>query len=305
MKPAFKVIGLGEVLWDMLPGGKQLGGAPANFAYMASLLGDDGIVASRVGTDPLGQETLRKMARSGLAGQYVQLDAQHSTGIARITVDAHGQPAFTILQPVAWDFLEWTPAWEDLAALADVICFGTLAQRSPASRATIQRFLQTAPSSALRIFDVNLRQNFFSAELVEQSLKLAQVVKLNHDELPIVMKLLGMSSDGEEISTRSLLERFGLQLVCVTRGARGSLLLSPSDSSSHNGFQVKVADTVGAGDAFTACLAHHYLRGASLEQINDAANRFAAWVASRPGATPSRDETTPKTEPRIHADVRG
>lgn len=290
MTARYKIVGIGEVLWDVLPGGKQLGGAPGNFAYMASLLGDEGLVASRIGDDSLGRQTLAKMKDIGLATDYLQVDPQHPTGTAVVEIDAQGQPKFTITPSMAWDFLEWTPVWTSLAQQADAICFGTLAQRNDQSRNTIQQFLNGARHSALRIFDVNLRQNFFSTDVVRDSLRNAQLMKLNHDELPAVMKMLGLEFDSEEQAARRLLKTYALKLVCVTRGANGSLLVTSSETSRHAGFPVKVMDTVGAGDAFTACLAHHFLRGTSLNGINESANRFAAWVASQPGATPLRDE---------------
>ena len=294
MQPMLKIVGLGEILWDMLPSGKQLGGAPSNFAYMASLLGDEGLVASRVGRDVLGKETLRRMARLGLGTQFVQLDSQHPTGTARVSVDQHGQPAFTITEQVAWDFMEWTPAWEDLAQHTDIACFGTLAQRSLQSQKTVQNFLRAIPQKSLRVFDVNLRQKYYNAELLADSLNLCQVVKVNHEELPVVSHLLALKFGSEEAAARRLLDEYELKLVCVTRGGSGSLLVSTSGTSSHPGFRVQVADTVGAGDAFTACLAHHLARGASLETINENANRFAAWVASQRGGTPSLGKKTPQ-----------
>ena len=191
---------------------------------------------------------------------------------------------------MAWDFLEWTSAWINLSAQADVICFGTLAQRNPPSRDTIRQFVGSASGAALCVFDVNLRQNFFSAELLRSSLQIAHLVKLNHEELPTVMKLLGLEFANEEKATQLLLGEFRLKLACVTRGANGSLLATPSGRSSHAGLKIKVTDTVGAGDAFTACLVYHFLRGSSLDRINESANRFAGWVASQPGATPSRND---------------
>lgn len=287
MKSVFKVAGLGEVLWDLLPTGKQLGGAPTNFAYMTSLLGDEGIVTSRVGRDPLGQEIVETATRLGLGIQDVQFDEIHPTGTVNVTVDDAGQPRFTITESVAWDFLEWTPAWKELAGQTDVVCFGSLAQRSSTSRETIGHFLRALPENALRIFDVNLRQKFFSAEVLAESCHSANVVKLNHEELPVVAGLLGLTYGNEETCARRLLDRFGLRLICITRGGGGSFLANSSEVSTHPGYKIKVADTVGAGDAFTACLAHHYLRGASLAEINEQANQFAAWVASQPGGTPS------------------
>ena len=283
------VVGLGEVLWDLFPEGKQLGGAPANFAYITSLLGDRGIVASRIGNDVLGSELEQRLGTLGLESSYLQLDSAHPTGTVRVRVDQAGQPKFEITELVAWDFLEWTSAWESLAQQADAICFGSLAQRSPSSRETIHKFLGAARQGTARIFDVNLRQAFYSSKLLSESLKLADIVKLNAEELPRVVELLGIPHHGEQPSAQRLRLAYGVKLICITRGALGSLLISESERDEHPGFRVKVADTVGAGDAFTAALVHHFLRGASLEAMNDAANRMGAWVASQVGATPPPD----------------
>jgi len=280
------IVGLGELLWDLLPVGAQLGGAPANFAYISSLLGDKGIPASRLGKDSLGADAIRRLAELGLSTEFIQKDADHPTGTVNVEVDRAGQPRFEIPKSVAWDFLEWTPQWQKLAQQADAVCFGSLAQRSERSRATIRRFLSVMRKSAVRVFDVNLRQNFYSTEVVAESMKLATIVKLNHEELPTIISLFELEARGEEASARQLLSH-ELKLVCVTRGSGGSLLVSANERSEHPGFRVKVADTVGAGDAFTAALVHGYLRGTPLAQINETANRIGAWVASQSGATPS------------------
>jgi fructokinase len=280
------VVGLGELLWDLLPSGKQLGGAPANFAYITNLLGDVGIPASRVGRDSLGDEAIQRLAQLGLNAAFVQRDPIHLTGTVKVEIDIAGQPRFDILDPVAWDFLDWTPAWQQLANEADAVCFGSLAQRSSQSRLTIRSFLQATGPQAVRIFDVNLRQNFYTAQILAESMKLATIVKLNHEELPRIVHLLECESGGEKDSVRRLLSSYDLKLVCVTRGNGGSLLISTDECSEHPGFEVTVADTVGAGDAFTAALANGYLRGESLAQINETANRVGAWVASQSGATP-------------------
>lgn len=284
------VVGLGEVLWDLFPEGKQLGGAPANFAYITNLLGDRGIIASRVGDDALGDEIQQKLGTLGLESSYLQSDSARPTGTVRVRVDQDGQARFEITDMVAWDFLEWTPAWESLAQQADAICFGSLAQRSPASRETIHKFLGAARPGTARIFDVNLRQAFYSAKVLSESLKFADIAKLNAEELPRVVELLGIPHHGEQPSAERLRFAYGLKLVCVTRGAQGSLLVSESERHEHPGFRVQVADTVGAGDAFTAALVHHFLRGAGLAAMNEAANRIGAWVASCVGATPSSDD---------------
>jgi fructokinase len=287
-------VGLGEVLWDLLPQGKQLGGAPANFAYMAALLGHRGVVASSAGRDALGDELQRKLVELGLDTSLLQLDPAHPTGTVKVHLDAEGQPTYEITEGVVWDFLEWTPNWRQLAASVSVICFGSLAQRSPQSRATIQEFLAAAPKASLRIFDVNLRQKFFSADILSESLRLANVAKLNDQELPVVMRELSLRFDGEESSAERLRRTFGLKLVCVTRGSKGSLLVTESGRDEHPGFPVRVVDSVGAGDAFTAAFAHHLLRGSSLRATNEAANRMGAWVASQSGATPPPDSAVLK-----------
>jgi len=283
-------VGLGELLWDVFPKGKELGGAPANFAYMTSLLGDHGVVASRVGSDALGRTAGRRLQRIGLRSQYLQIDTTHPTGTVKVQVDPAGQPTFEIAESVAWDFFEWTPEWEKLASTADAVCFGSLAQRSSQSRATIRAFLKEVRRGTTRVFDVNLRQSFYSADTLAESMKLTDIVKLNQEELPIVVKLLGHAFQDDERAARWLRDTYSLQLVCVTRGAKGSLLVNGSEISRHPGCRVVVADTVGSGDAFTAALVYHYLRRASLATLNEAANRMGAWVASQTGATPPRDD---------------
>jgi fructokinase len=286
----FTTVGLGELLWDIFQEGRQLGGAPANFAYMTSLLGDEGIVASRVGGDELGEEAKRRLQHLNLNTFYIQLDPTYRTGIVQVEVDAKGQPTFQIAQPVAWDAFEWTPAWQALAQKADAVCFGSLAQRCAQSRQTIFSFLKTIRPETTRVFDVNLRQSFYSAQILADSAKQADIIKLNNDELPTVVQLLGFPFHDEESAAQWLLNTFHIKLVCITRGARGSLLVSEYAKHEHPGVRVQVADTVGSGDAFTAALVYHYLRRDSLATMNEAANRMGSWVASQTGATPAPDE---------------
>ncbi len=290
----YTVIGLGELLWDIFPQGKQLGGAPANFAYITSLLGDHGIVASRVGADDLGEEATRRLQHLRLPTDFLQIDSRYPTGTVNVHVDQQGQPQYEITQHVAWDFFELTREWRTLAGQAAAICFGTLAQRSPSSRRTIVEFLKAARPSAIRVFDVNLRQSFYSEEIVLDSAKRANIIKLNHEEMPRVLVLLGApanirQADDAREQADWLLRTSGSDLICITRGEHGSLLFSRDGWDEHAGLSIKVRDTVGAGDAFTAALVHHYLRRASLETMNEAANRMGAWVASNVGATPEPD----------------
>lgn len=289
-----RVVGLGEVLWDILPERTCLGGAPANFAYITTLMGDKGIVASRVGEDSRGVEALRVMDGLGLDIDHVQTDREHETGRVQVKVDEKGIACYEIAHPVAWDHLDWTLNWQHLAGKVDAVCFGSLAQRSEASRATIRRFLQATPATTVKVFDVNLRQNFFSADTIVESMKLADIVKLNDEELPRVMRLCELphkkndKDNDERASAQRLAEAYRLKLVCITRGERGSLLLlRDGQVSEHRGFRVKVADTVGSGDAFTAGLVHEYLHGASLDLMNEVANLVGAWVASEVGAMPT------------------
>jgi fructokinase len=282
-----KVVGLGEVLWDHLPERTCLGGAPANFAYITSLMGDQGIVASRVGQDSQGLEALRRMEDRGLDIDYVQTDPHRPTGTVKVEVDRKGLARFEIAHPVAWDFLEWTPEWQRLAESADAVCFGSLAQRSEESRATIRHFLNATSPRAVKVFDVNLRQSYYSQEVLSRSMKLADIVKLNDEELPKIMSLSKAAHQDELSSAQWLIRTHDLKLVCITRGGRGSLLVRGRDSSQHPGFRVRVADTVGSGDAFTAGLVHEYLQGASLDLMNEVANLVGAWVASEVGAMPA------------------
>ena len=280
------MIGLGEILWDLLPSGKVLGGAPANFAYMSSVLGDQGIVASRIGNDDLGRDTCRVMQELGLSTAYLQHDERHETGTATVSIDTAGQPNFTIKNSVAWDFLDWSPQWEELSSRADVVCFGSLAQRSEKSAATIERFLKNTPKNTLRICDVNLREPFYTQGVLRRSFQYADIVKLNDQELLQVSYIFKLGIGTDEMLAQRLLHLCDLRLVCITCGSRGSLLVTEGEVVEHKGFRVTVADAVGAGDAFTACLAHHYLRGHSLQEISESANRFASWVATQRGATP-------------------
>jgi fructokinase len=282
-----KVVGLGEVLWDMLPRGACLGGAPANFAYITTLMGDQGIVASRVGEDSPGLEALQRMEELGIDIDHVQTDREHPTGLVNVELDGRGRAQFDIKHPVAWDFLEWNKDWKQVAERADAVCFGSLAQRSERSRITIRQFLTATSPGTVKVFDVNLRQSYYSREILWQSMRLADIVKLNDDELPKIMQLMEEPHTDDLSSAKRVSQDYDLKVVCITRGDKGSLLVRGDDASEHPGFQVRVADTVGSGDAFTAGLVHEYLHGASLDLMNEVANLVGAWVASEVGAMPT------------------
>jgi fructokinase len=283
-------VGLGELIWDLLPEGRRLGGAPTNFAYMARLLGNRSAVASRVGFDALGREARARLEAAGVSTEYIQTEDAHPTGTVGVRVGERGEPTFKVNGNSAWDYLEWTPRWEELAARADCVCFGTLGQREPRARETVTRFLEGVRPSALRVFDVNLRHSFFTSEMLARSLALSDVVKLNAEELRSAASMLDLRGGGDERTlAEDLLARFKLDFVAVTRGERGSLLVSADGASEHAGFSVEVVDTIGSGDAFAAALAHCRMRGATLEVSNEIANRVGSWVATQPGATPDAD----------------
>ena len=282
----FRCIGLGEVLWDLLPAGKQLGGAPANFAYHVHALGAQALVVSRVGNDAPGREIISRLRALGLRTDGITVDRSAPTGTVGVALDEHGTPTFTIHENVAWDFLEAGESVLREASQADAVCFGTLAQRHRVSRAAIRAVLQAAPPEALRIFDINLRQHFWSRDLIVESLDLASVFKLNDAELPVVAKLLGLAGDESRL-LRQIAERFDLKAIALTKSGEGSSLLLGDKFVSRPGSKLVIADTVGAGDSYTAALALGLLAGHEPERIIDFAHRVADHVCTQPGATPA------------------
>jgi len=293
------ILGIGELLWDILPDGMRLGGAPANFAVMAGRLGDRAAILSRIGRDELGRQAIDRLDPMPVETSFLEVDATHETG--RVTVGfADNEPHYTIHQPAAWDFMKLSDEWVQLVARADAICFGSLAQRSLESRQTIQSLAAQSAASCIRIFDVNLRAPFYSAEVIEESLELATVVKMNESEMLLILEMLDLAmeesaSDAPRLSSELLrqgAERLlhvfpTLELVAITRGSRGSLLVNRDAWNEHTGFPVKFADGIGAGDAFTAAIAHYLLRGADLATLNEAGNRWGGWMASQSGAMPA------------------
>jgi fructokinase len=295
---AFEIVGVGEVLWDLLQTGPQLGGAPANFAYHAHALGAQAYVITRVGNDDHGREIMRRFRDMGVKPDAIQIDERSPTGTARVTLSGAGLAHFTIQENVAWDFIAPTSDAVALAAQADAICFGSLAQRSAVSRNSIHKLVGAAPSKALRVFDINLRQQFYSREVVERSLELANILKLNDDELPTVAKMFGLAGSTED-QICQLAQAFDLHLVALTRGPNGSLLYQTQHNSAQapqandgrwsncRSRAVRVVDTVGAGDSFTAALVLGLLCKMDLDEINEIANDVARYVCSQAGATPT------------------
>jgi fructokinase len=298
LKERHLILGIGELLWDILPEGARLGGAPANFSVMAGRLGNHSAILSRIGRDDLGREAVHRLDPLPADTSFLQIDRVHETG--RVTVSFNnGQPEYTIHQPAAWDSMELSDEWVRLAERADAVCFGSLAQRSLESRQTIQTLAAQTSSQCVRIFDVNLRPPFYSSEVIQESLELATVMKMNDAEVSLVLALLGMPAEDDATvgslrqgAERLLSEFPTLQLVAITCGGNGSLLVTREEWHQHPGFPVKVADTIGAGDAFTAAMAHYLLRGAELPMLNEAGNRWGSWVASQSGAMPPLTDAT-------------
>lgn len=279
------VIGLGEILWDLLPSGKQLGGAPANFAFQAKALGARSAVISCVGEDELGHEILARLDGWGIDRTALNVDPGHPTGTVTVSVDDTGIPHYVIHEKVAWDHIVASNAAEDLAQTADAVCFGSLCQRSAESRQAIQRLLALAKPDCLRVFDVNLRDTSPGAEVILASLECASVAKLNDDELPLIAAMTGVRSTPDD-ALREMAERYGLRAVALTRGNGGSLVYLDGLFDDHPGYPVDVLDSVGAGDAFTAALTMGLLRGDPVDVISDHANQLAAAVCGARGGTP-------------------
>lgn len=298
LKEPHLILGIGELLWDLLPEGPRLGGAPANFSVMAGRLGNHAAILSRIGRDDLGRDAVHLLDPLPADTSFLQIDPRHETG--RVTVAFNnGQTQYNFPEPVAWDSMELTDEWVRLAERADALCFGSLAQRSIESRHTIQTLAAQASSRCIRVFDVNLRPPFYSSEVIQESLELSTVMKMNDAEVPLVLALLGMpvEENGAPANLRFGAERLlsefpTLDMVAITRGGNGSLLVRRDEWHEHPGFPTKVADTVGAGDAFTAAMTHYLLRGAELPVLNEAGNRWGSWIASQSGAMPVLTDAT-------------
>lgn len=279
------IVGLGEALWDVLPSGKHLGGAPLNFVYITSLLGNHALIATRVGNDDLGMEIKNELSRRNLDLSGLQWDGELPTGTVNVTLQ-NGQPQYEICQPVAWDALEWSLKWSEIAAKCDAVCFGTLAQRAPKSRETILNFVQNTRRECLRVFDINLRKPFISREIIKSSLRLTTILKMNDAELPEIAAMFELTGGTLQEKMQQLLRKFDLKFVFVTRGEHGAAAISGTEFAEDSGFLVKVHDTIGAGDAFTAAATHGILSGMELKETLQIANRWASWVASQPGGMP-------------------
>jgi fructokinase len=278
------VAGIGELLWDLLPSGKQFGGAPCNFAFHAMQSGCISYVFSAIGRDVLGDELKQVILDLGLSERYVQ-ENEFPTGTVSVALDERGHPDYTIHENVAWDHIRWNDDMRAIAEKLDAVCFGSLAQRNPESENSIISFLTAAKPGCLKVFDINLRQHYYSREIILASLKLSDVLKLNEDELPVVAGYLGFKGNSE-MQLDQLLRNFSLKYVIYTMGGMGSIIKSPYETSYAEVPKVQVADTVGAGDSFTAIFITGILKGIPLKKVHEKATEISAYVCTQKGATP-------------------
>lgn len=281
-----EVLGLGEWLWDMLPEGPRAGGAPYNLAFQANAMGHQAAIVSRVGDDDLGRQLANLAADAGIDLTCAQVDPRFPTGKVLVERMSDGEPAYNILAPAAWDFLEPDAAILGTASAARAIVFGTLASRNHVTRQTVRRILEAGPQ-ATRVFDVNLRQSFHSPELIRELLAGSNWLKVNTSELQQIARISGVDGPDNLCLARALLARHHLDLVAVTDAGKGAMLVTGSGAWRVAGHQVSGGDPVGAGDAFTAGLVSQFLEGASSEKMLGFANALAACVAGEVGGTPS------------------
>ncbi len=284
-----RLIGLGEVLWDVLADHEQIGGAPINFAYHANAQGATGIPISTIGNDIRGKRAIEELQKRHLDTESIAVDPDHPTGYVAANVNEHGIANYVFPDDVAWDFLQLNAAALHNATLADVVCFGSLAQRSAASRQSIYQFLDAAKTATI-LFDINLRQHFYTKDIIETSLKRSHVFKLSDEELPVLRSMFDLPQQNDD-ALAVLLREYDLRLIALTRGSKGSVLLSPEKKHEHPGLETHVVDTIGAGDSFTASTAIGLLLGNDLAVINDHANRLASYVCGHHGAMPTVPDT--------------
>ena len=288
MTQPVQMIGLGELLWDCFHDRRLPGGAPANVAFHAQQLGLSTAVATRVGKDESGEELGKFLSARGLSTELVQTDANHQTGTVTVWPQDKSSVGYTFLENSAWDFLEATPELLEAVQSAQAICFGTLGQRRPVSRHTIQQCLRSVSNECLVVYDVNLRPPFFARDWIAKSMSHATVVKLNDEEVKVLTQLFDYRPEDEIRFAKRLLDDYKkLQLVCVTRGSKGCLAVSCDEEIELPGVPVTVVDTVGAGDAFTAAIIYGHLHKWPLASTIELANRFGSLVAGRSGAMPS------------------
>ena len=280
-----RIVGFGEALWDVFPEGRKIGGAPANFAYHVAQWGLDSCAVSAIGNDELGDDIVRKLDENGLNYRLERVD--FPTGTVQVTLDENKVPSYNIMEGVAWDNIPMTPELEALARDCRAVCFGSLAQRSAVSRATINAFIDMMPEDSLKIFDINLRQHYYTEEIICDSMKKADILKINDEEILVVAQLLDVTEESEREICKVLLDKFDLRMVILTCGDRGSYVLTRDESSWVDTPKVSVVSTVGAGDSFTGTFIASILLGKTLRQAHEAAVKVSAYVCTCQGAMPA------------------
>ena len=286
------VIGIGEALWDMLPEGKKLGGAPANFAYHARQFGLEALAISAIGHDALGEEIVEALEERSLP--YHLDRVEFPTGTVQVTLDPDGVPQYEIMTDVAWDNIPYTKELVALASDCRAVCFGSLAQRSEVSRRTINLFLEAVPGDCLKVFDINLRQSFYTKEVLEGSFRHCDILKINDDELEVISEMFTCPGAGIEEARRHLMKEYGLKILILTCGTRGSYVFHEGGMSFMDTPKVKVADTVGAGDSFTGAFVASLLNGESVVKAHAKAVEVSAFVCTMNGAMPEIPEEIKK-----------
>ena len=279
------IVGFGEALWDVFPEGRKIGGAPANFAYHVAQWGLDSCAVSAIGKDDLGDDIVRKFDENGLKYRLERVD--FPTGVVQVTLDENKVPSYNIKEGVAWDNIPMTPELETLARNCRAVCFGSLAQRSSVSRATINAFVDLMPEDSLKIFDINLRQHYFNEEIVYNSMNKADILKINDEEIIVVAEMLNITGKSQKEICEVLLDRFALKMVILTCGDKGSYVLTAQESSWVDTPKVNVVSTVGAGDSFTGTFIASILLGKTIRQAHEAAVRVSAYVCTCQGAMPA------------------
>ncbi len=302
MGKPWRIASIGELLWDLLPGGPQLGGTTANFAaFLAQMSSgfadkpaDEVFLVSRTGDDEFGLQARKQLTAYRVRADHISLDPGHPTGTVAVVLDEDKGPSYRVHENVAWDYIPETPQLAALAPTLDAVCFGTLAQRSSVTRATIRSLVAATRTDCLRVFDVNLREPDWTAEAVVWGCAHASILKMNLEEVPHVARAAGAPEKerGPLPAARFLLRQFPIQMVAITRGGEGSLMVTREAICEHPGVSVQVEDTIGAGDCFTAALTYYALRRCSLPVLAEAANRWGAWVATQRGGMPHLDENT-------------
>ena len=282
------VVGLGEVLWDVLPDGKKLGGAPANFAYHAGQFGLDTLAVSALGKDALAEETIAALDDRSL--KYLLPRVDYPTGTVQVTLTVDGIPTYEIKENVAWDNIPYTPELAEIASNCRAVCFGSLAQRNVTSWATIRQFLDNTPTDCLKVFDINLRQQFYTKDVIEESLKRCNILKINDEELVIIKRMYGYDDLDMRGICEKILADYQLKMLVLTCGTNGSYVFAPGLTSFQETPKVKVADTVGAGDSFTGSFCASILNGKSLEDAHRKAVAVSAFVCTQNGAMPKYPE---------------